>query len=245
MSRPQLEEGQIVSCNVLKIDGTIVIVKLEDYNIEGSITFPEIAPGRIRNIRDFAFPGKKIVCKVLKVRPTTIELSLRRVKVNERNDFNDRYRKEKSYSALLRTIIGEKSAEVIEKIKQAESSIFDFIENAKENSKILEKYLSKEQVERITKILSGKKSKETTLSIKFSLSSKSPAGITLIKSIIKQASEGIDAQTLEVSYIAAGKYLIKLKTKDLKQGDNQLNKMKSTIETLAKKQGCVFQEEKA
>lgn len=245
MSRPQIEEGQIVLCNVLKIDGTIVIVKLEDYNIEGTITFPEIAPGRIRNIRDFAFPGKNIVCKVLKVRPTTIELSLRRVKVNERNDFNDRYRKEKSYNALLRTIIGEKWAEVINKIKEAESSIFDFVENAKENSKVLEKYLSKEQTERITKILSEKKAKETTLSIKFALSSKNPSGIVLVKNIIKQASEGINPQALEVSYIAAGKYLVKLKTKDLKQGDNQLTKMKSTIEALAKKQGCVFQEEKA
>ena len=52
MTNHKLEEGQLVLCTVTKIVGTIVFVRIEDTNFEGTITFPEIAPGRIRNIRD-------------------------------------------------------------------------------------------------------------------------------------------------------------------------------------------------
>ena len=62
-----LEEKQLVSCTVDKIVGTTVYIQLDDYPIPGTISFPEIATGRIRNIRDFAFPGKKIVVKILKI----------------------------------------------------------------------------------------------------------------------------------------------------------------------------------
>src|SRR3989344_2093318 len=84
----KLEEGNLVLCSVTKIIGTTVFIHLDEYNIDGTLSFPEVAPGRIRNIRDYAFPGKKIVCKVLKIHPQSVEVSLRRVKVNEKNKRN-------------------------------------------------------------------------------------------------------------------------------------------------------------
>ena len=236
--KQELEEGQIVLCEVTQIVGTSVFVKLEDYNFEGSISFPEIAPGRIRNIRDFAFPGKKIVCKVLSIRTGGLELSLRRVKVNERNDFNERYKKEKSYSALFRTILKEKSEEIIKKIKEEQGSLFDFIENAKENSKILEKYIPKEESDKILNILKEKKTKEKILQKKFSLSSKASDGILKVKTIIKTSTENL--KDCEVSYLAAGKYMLKIKSRDPKLADQQLRKIIDQLETLSKKHGCFF-----
>jgi translation initiation factor 2 alpha subunit (eIF-2alpha) len=241
MTKANLEEGQIVLCNVTKIIGTIVFVKIEEYNVEGTITFAEIFPGKIRNIRDFVFPGKKVVCKVLRINPHVIELSLRRVKVNERNDFNDAYKKERSYLAMLRTILGEEaSVKIIEKIKNEENSLVVFLDNCKENSKLLDKYLSKEQSEKIFSIIKEKKAKEIIVSKKFSLSSKSSNGIVNIKEIIKEA--GKEIQGLEVSYIAAGKYLIRIKTKDPRHADQQLRKMIEDLESLAKKKNSVFNE---
>ena len=46
MSKAQLEEGNLVLCTVTRIIGTSVFVKLDDYPIEGAITYPVIAPGR-------------------------------------------------------------------------------------------------------------------------------------------------------------------------------------------------------
>ena len=57
-----LEVGDIVLCTVDRIIGTTVFVGIEG-NGEGSIVTSEIAPGRIRNLRDYVVPKKKIVCK--------------------------------------------------------------------------------------------------------------------------------------------------------------------------------------
>src|SRR3989339_462538 len=73
----ELEVGDIIMCTVDRIVGTIVFVKIDGTNKEGSITFSEVSPGRIRNIRDFVIPKKKIICKVLRLSGDHIGLSLR------------------------------------------------------------------------------------------------------------------------------------------------------------------------
>ncbi len=79
-----MEEGDIVLCTVVKIERTTVFVKLEDGK-EGTINTSEIAPGRIRNLRDYVVPDKKIVCKILSIDPKgNINLSLRRVTTKEK-----------------------------------------------------------------------------------------------------------------------------------------------------------------
>ena len=206
----------------------------------------EIAPGRIRNIREYAFPGKKIVCKVLEIKPGHVELSFRRVKVNERNEFNDLYKREKSFSAMFKTILGEKESEAaIKKIKEKEASIVEFLESSKNKPEMLEEYFSKENAQRIISIIKEKKVKEIVISKKFSLSSKASNGIVLIKNLISSALKeaGIDSNS-EISYLAAGKYLVKVKDKDLKQADNKIRKMFEILEKLSKKNSVIFNEEK-
>lgn len=239
----KLEEGQLVLCTVTKIIGTIVFMRIEDYNLEGTLTFAEIFPGKIRNIRDFVFPGKKVVCKILNIKPEVIELSLRRVKVNERNDFNERYKREKNYSAMLRTILGhEESEKTVALIKDKEISFFEFIESAREKPEILEKYIKKDAAQKIAAILKEKKAKEKIVSKKFSLSSKTANGMPKIKEMVKKATE--NCKGCEVSYIAAGRYIIKVKTKDPKVSGQQIRAAMETLENLAKKNSCLFQEEK-
>lgn len=242
MEKNKLEEGQIVMCTVEKIVGTTVFVKIEEFNQEGHISFPEIAPGRIRNIRDYAFPGKRIICKVLNITPESVELSLRRVKLNEKNEFNEQNKKEKSLNAMIKTLLADKADAIITKIKQEQGSLAELIEQAKTNEAILEKYFPKEQVKRISTILNEKKVKEVILTKKFNLSNKSPKGVVLIKNLIQESLK--KAETAEVSYIAAGKYLIKLKSKDPKHADQQIREILENLESLAKKNNCEFKEEK-
>jgi len=229
----QIQEGTLVLCTVDKIQDTTVFVRLDDYGNQGTITFPEVAPGRIRNIRDYAFPGKKIICKVLQIHSNYIELSLRRVKTNERSNFNENWRKERSYTALLKTNISD-AEETIKKIKETESLV-DFIDSARENPKILSKYLKKEEAEKITRIIQEKKQKESVVSRQFKLSTKSNEGIIKIKRILSSKSNNA-----EIAYISAGKYIIKIKSKDLKSAEQEINKNLENIEALAKKENCYF-----
>src|SRR3989339_284478 len=82
----ELEVGDIIMCTVDRIVGSIVFVKIDGTNKEGSITFSEVSPGRIRNIRDFVIPKKKIICKVLRLSGDHIGLSLRRVTPKEQKE---------------------------------------------------------------------------------------------------------------------------------------------------------------
>ncbi len=61
------EEGELVLCNVTKIMPNSVFCRLEEYGRQGMIHISEIAPGRIRNIRDYVVEGKFVVCKVLRI----------------------------------------------------------------------------------------------------------------------------------------------------------------------------------
>ncbi len=92
------KEDEIVLCTVKRIEGTSVFLTIEGGG-EGSMTFSEVSPGRIRNIREFIVPNKKIVCKVLRIKGTQIELSLRRVTAKEREEVLEWYTKEKTLRA--------------------------------------------------------------------------------------------------------------------------------------------------
>src|SRR3990167_7245846 len=130
-----LEEGDIVLCTVDRIVGTTVFVHIEG-NGEGSIVFSEVAPGRIRNIRDYVFPKKMIVCKVLRVSGSHIDLSLRRVTLKEQKELKEGHKQEKSFHSILKTVLGEKATDVFEKISK--EGIPSFLQRIKESPKEIE-----------------------------------------------------------------------------------------------------------
>ena len=236
----ELEEGEIVFCTVEKIVGTIVFVKIQDHDLSGTIVFSEISPGRIRNIRDYVIPGKRILCKVLKVGKNEVYLSLRRVKMKEKQEFNELHKKEKSYSAILKTLLKEEAKEIIEKIKEKEGSLVEFLNESVKNIKKFETYFGKEVTKQITEILKEKKHKKTTLKRKFFISSKSPEGMLKIKKIIKDSLTHSKCDQGEISYLGAGNYVIKIKTIDPKKSDSQLDDLIEYLEENSKKEQMSF-----
>lgn len=228
----QFEEGDIVLCTVDRIVGTIVFVKIEG-DREGSIIFSEVAPGRIRNIRDYVVPKKKIVCKILRLRGDQIHLSLRRVTQKEQKEVLEKSKQEKSYRSILKTILKEKAKEVIEKIKK-ESSLADFFEEARENPKKLEKLAGKKEAGKILEILKNQKKKTFVLKKQFSLNSAEPNGLELLKKALGKIKNA------EIKYISAGKYSIKTEDETAKKADQKLGAIISEIEKFAKKNKMEF-----
>ena len=220
-----------------KILGTTVFCKIED-NGEGTLITSEISPGRIRNLRDYVVPGKKIVCKILRVQGDRIHLSLRRVKQNEKKELLDQLSKEKSYKAIIKTVIGkEESKKLITKITQTQT-IMDFFEGIKQNQDLLKEHFNKEESEKIIKILETKKERPKEIKQIFKLSSNSSNGIILIKKIISEACQD---SKCKISYLAAGKYKLILSGEDFKKIKTESNQIFKTIEKLAKKSGCEFE----
>lgn len=231
----ELEEGQIVLCTVEKIVGTTVFVKI-DNNGEGTITTSEISPGRIRNLRDYVIPGKKIVCKVLSIRDKKIHLSLRRVKQYEKKELLDKLSKENSYKSILKTVLQKEYEPIINKINE-NFSIVDFFEKLSEMPKLIYDYTNKTNGDKILKILESKKDKPKELRQNFKLSNNSSSGIKIVKNILQESCKEINC---DISYIAAGTYRIEIKGKDFKEIKTNMNNIINFIEKTAKKQNCEF-----
>jgi translation initiation factor 2 alpha subunit (eIF-2alpha) len=228
----ELKESDLVLCIVEKIEKTAIFVKIEN-NGSGTITTSEIAPGRIRNIRDYVVPGKRIVCKVLEIdKSGNIRLSLRRVSGKERQEVLDIYEKEKNCLSIIRSIAKEKAEEIAERIKK-ESSLYEFFQNCRENPKQLEKYFTKEEAEKICKILQEKKDKNVEVKKEFSLKSNLPDGMTKIKKILMPYKNSI-------SYLAAGRFIIKIISSDYKKANFEVQKILEDIENNARKDKLDF-----
>jgi len=228
----ELKESDLVLCIVEKIEKTAIFVKIEN-NGSGTITTSEIAPGRIRNIRDYVVPGKRIVCKILEIdKSGSIRLSLRRVSGKERQEVLDRYDKEKNSLSIIKSIVKEKPEEISEKIKQT-SSLYEFFQNCKENPKQLERYFTKEDAKKICKILQEKKEKNVEVKKEFLLKSNLPDGMTKIKKILIPYNNSIN-------YLAAGKFIIKIKSQDYKKANVEMQKILIDIENSARRDKLEF-----
>lgn len=229
--KTQIEEDQLILCTVRKIEGTTVFVDIEGGG-HGTIVMSEIAAGRIRNIRDYVYPNKKIVCKVLRVAEDHIELTFRRVTGKERDEVIERYQKEKTFLSILKTSVKEPE-KVIEKINENYelSEVFD---RAREEPEVIKPFVSKEEFEKLSKILLEKREKEKEAKKIFVLKSFAPDGLEEIKEMLK----GI---TAEVHYLGSSQFSIETKAKDFKDANHALESALGEIAKRAKAKSAQFE----
>lgn len=226
-----LKEDDFVLCTVKKIEGTTVFVEMEDHG-EGNVVMSEIAAGRIRNLRDYVFPNKKIVCKVLRIINNHPQLSLRRVTAKERDEVLEKSRKEQTFKTILKSLSPNYES-IIEKIKK-DYQLSDFLDQAKDNLKLVEKYLSKDQVERISKIWTEKDTKEKSAMKTIIIKSDSDSGILQIK-------ETLSTKEAEIKYLGSSKFSVKVIAKDFKEANQKLDQIIKQIETKAKEKKLFFE----
>ncbi len=225
----KFEVGDIVICTVEKIRGTTVFVNIENKK-EGYIVLSEIAPGRIRNLRDYVVPKKTIVCKILRIVEDRIELSLRRVTPKEQKQAKERWKLERNYQSILKSVLKEKTKEIVQKILQ-DQEIYSFLEEAKSDSKKLENLIGKTDTKKVLDILGTQKQKKAILKKVLQMHTKQPNGLNIIKNILQKIDKA------EIKYLSAGKYSIKTESTDIKKADNLMKEIFEEIEKSAKKQG--------
>lgn len=231
------KQEELVLCTVDRILGTTIFVRLEKYGKEGIIPTSEIAPGRIRNIRDYVVPRKKIVCKVLRIDEAGhIDLSLRRVSSKEKRDLMDLYEKEKTALTVLKLICKERHEKICKKIEGLNiESIHDFLKNSS-ISQLVKAGLKKEEAEKIIKILSEKKGKEIEIKAEIKLSCMHEDGIKKISKVLKTI--GKDA---EIKYLSAPKYSLKLSAEDHKKANKNFEDIKEKLIREAKASHCTIE----
>ena len=225
-----LKQADIVLCTVKRIESASVFVEIEGGGV-GSLVMSEVAAGRIRNLREYVAPNKKIVCKVIGINQDNIQLSLRRVTARERDEAMIKYQKEKTFKAMLKAIT--KDAEIkLENIKK-EYELADFTDEIRANPSLLNKFFTKPEAEQIGKII---QEKEDTIKLSkkiFVLRTLSASGLEDIKKIISKDAE--------VHYLGSSQFSISTIGKDFKEANTKLQLILKEIEEEAKSKKMLFE----
>jgi translation initiation factor 2 alpha subunit (eIF-2alpha) len=232
------QEGDLVLCTVDKIEQTTVFVKLPTGE-QGTIITSEIAPGRIKNIREYVVPNKKIVCKILKISGNNIELSLRRVSVKERTEIMDKYKQEQSSKSALNQILKENYKKIEEEILKDFPSLFDFLLKAKDTPEVLEKYIPKQFHEAINK-LTQKKHKDVEVKKIIKLRCFKEDGIKRIKAVLTLSKDEPKEKKIILSYLAAGSVLATSTAPNYKEANTNLEALTKKVEQKSKQNACEF-----
>ena len=217
------KEDDVILCAVKKIEGTTVFLETEDEAFPGTMVLSEVAAGRIRNLRVYVTPNKKIVCKILKVSKDHLELSLRRVTAKEREEILEEYKKDRALRNMLK-IIGENPDKIIRKIKET-YSVTEFLEEVKKDSKILNNLISEEKAKKLYQIITEKEERDKIVNKKIVLKTLSEQGVSDIKEIL-------NIKNCEIHYLGSSVFSISTSGKDFKEANNKLSQ---TIEEIAKK----------
>src|SRR5436309_13672877 len=102
------EVGDLVIATVTRVEDYGAYVKLDEYKaVEGLVHISEISTTWVRNIRDHARQGQKLVLKVLRVNPkrNQIDLSLRRVTGREKSEKMLEGKKERKEEEILKSAV--------------------------------------------------------------------------------------------------------------------------------------------
>jgi translation initiation factor 2 alpha subunit (eIF-2alpha) len=228
-----MEEGNLVLCTVKNVTNTITFVELPDGQ-EGTIVSSEIAPGRIKHMRQYVVPNKKIVCKILKIEGDHIHLSLRRVNSKEKKEVMQKWKVEQATKVAFKQILGDEEKKVKDNILKDFKDLAELVSSAKDDKSLISKYIPKEKENAIKKVIE-KKRKNEELKQNIKIKCIEDDGVKRIKEIFN-----LDDKNLSITYISAGNFKLKLTVEDFKQGKKRMVEILEELEKRAKENNCEF-----
>jgi len=240
------EVNEIVLCTVTKIYGNTTFVYLDEYEKEGVLTISEIAPGRIRNLREYVTENKKIVCKILRVdeKQKRIDVSLRRVSVPVMKDKLEQIKKEEYSDRIYEDVSKELNITKDELFEKTYESIFEEYETVFESlydimvdNKKIEIFNNLDEAGKnvLMKVINDRiKPEKITYKSKFHLKSQDKDGVTIIKEAIKNSRKELDYEDMSIIYTAAGEFEIKIVHDDIKSASSLYKKFRESLEKESK-----------
>ncbi|MBT3984718.1 translation initiation factor IF-2 subunit alpha [archaeon] len=243
-------ENEIVICTVKKILYHSIFVDLDEYEKQdGMIHISEIAPGRIRNIRDYVKEGKKLVCVVLRVneKQKQVDLSLRRVSMSLRNKKNDEFKQEIKAEKLMESVAKQQKTTLLDYYKNVGFKLieeFDLLSHAffeisaKGEEVIADLELPSKYTKLLVETIQDKiKPPEVLVGAFVNLQNPSENGIEEIKKVLIAAEEFAkkNEYKMGIVYISAPRYRIESYSSDYKTAQEQLEKVCDKIQKGIKK----------
>ncbi len=238
-------EEELVLCTVTGINPHSVFAVMDEYNKRtGLVHISEVAPGRIRNIRDYVKEGKKIVCKVLRVDKERghIDLSIRRVNEAQKREKTNQIKEEQLAEKILEQVAKARSEEpavlyeaISQKVLAQYTGVYPCLVAVALSNASLEKLgIEKTLAQQITTIVKERiKPPEVKLTGDFKLQSHAPNGIELIKKALAKAGEA--SGNKRIAYTGAGTYHLTVIAEDYKDAERMLKKVTDDVLTSIQK----------
>lgn len=240
------EESELVVCTVENVKDFVAFVSLDEYGgRQGLIPISEIAAGWIKYIRDHIREGQKIVCKVLNVDRTRghIDLSLKDVNEHQRRE---KIREWKNESKARKWIgfaakASDEPAEAIEDAVLKKYGAFypvfeDLVIDGEAAVKKLN--LSKKASEALLHVASENvKVPRVEVMGNLTLTCTQPDGISVIKKALKSAEIKLVGVDIELLYLGAPTYRIKVTAPDYKKAEKALEKAAAAAIAVVEKSG--------
>lgn len=231
------EQGELVVCTVKNVVDFGAFVGLDEYpEREGLIHISEVASGWVKYIRDHVREGQKIVTKVLNVDPRRghIDLSLKDVNEHQRREKIQEWKNTQKAERWLEFVAEDldlSEDEVIEiedsLIEAYDSIYYAFEEAAIHGVQVIrEAGVDAEVAEKIGSIASENvKIPYVDITGYVDLSTPRPNGVEIIKGALNAALKSEeDTVQIDVSYIGAPRYMIKVTAPDYRTAENALRK---------------------
>jgi translation initiation factor 2 subunit 1 len=235
-------EDELVLCTVTAVQYSSVFCALDEYGRTGMIHISEVAPGRIRNIREYVKEGKKIVCKVLRISQEKghIDLSLRRVSEMQRRQKLNQIKQEQLAEKIVEHAARKhlkKSEDIIAALTKALAEdyggLFPAFEQAAQDKLDLSKFIEKKLAADITEAIKQRiKPQEITVDGDITLLSYAPNGLELVKEALHKAKNTKGKPVIR--YKGAGTYHISLAAEDYKIGEKMLKEAVDAVLESAK-----------
>ena len=243
-------KGELVACTVSRVLPNSVFCRLDEYEDKvGMIHISEIAPGRIRNIREYATEGKFMICKVLAVdeKKGHIDLSLRRVSDAMRRAKANELKREQRAAKIIELAAAEldmPARELFDKIGPVlfgrAGTIFDSLEAAALRGLSLASLGIEPRIaaklEEITK--ARIKPEIATIGARLRLTSWAPDGVELIRTALRPFEE---AEGVSIKYVGNGSYLVKVSSGDFKLAERTLRGLVEKAEATMRSRDGVFE----
>jgi len=228
--------GELVVCTVTKVVDFGAFVQLDEYgNKEGLIHISEVASGWVKYIRDHIREGQKIVCKVLDVNPKKghIDLSFKDVNEHQRRETIQLWKNDQKASKWLQFVADDAKVpaadmeNIKDQIREEFGNLYAIFEDAAQgNMKPINKLgLPQGVIDALVKVAQDNvKIPSVDISGYIDIVCPVSNGIDIIKKSLKSAGsiETGDGILVEITYVGAPRYRIRVVAPDYKKAENIL-----------------------
>ncbi len=234
------EKGDLVVGKIDEIEDFGVFVDLEEYEDKrGLVHVSNVASGWIKNVRDHVGVDERVVAKVMEVDESAqqIDLSLKDVNDHQRKDKIQDWKNEQKADNWMEQAFGEDVddetyAAVANELLAAFGSMYDGFEQAaiQGHEAIEETDLSEAERDAVVEVARNNVSVPyVTVTGYVDLRSPGPDGVDDVRTALEAASGGDngavpDEIDLEVTYVGAPEYRIRVQAPDYKTAESQLEK---------------------